>query len=390
MINRTDEPIRVGVVGANPAMSWAAAAHLPALAHLDEFTVTAVGTTKQATADAAAAAFGARHAFADAHELASHPDVDLVVVSVRPDGRAGVIRAALAAGKHVFCEWPLGTDSAEAAELAEAAVAAGVVHAIGLQGCHSPSARYVKDLIAEGRIGRIESASIIAPGDPWGGSRIPQALAWGTDPATGAGLLNIMAGHTLAVLEYLAGELTEVSAVVANLNDQVLVTETGARIPNRAPGQVALAGRLDSGAVASLTVHGGNSTSGPDGFLLRLAGTEGTITVTAAQPGMYVGWADWDIRMRSADDGATRDLPVPRRYRTIPDGVPGGPPANVAALYREIARAIADGTGAEPSFTTAARHHRLLDAIERASLTGIRQTTAAQGASADPTEAVLS
>jgi predicted dehydrogenase len=389
MSNRTPEPVRVGIVGANPVTSWAAAAHLPALAQLDEFTVTAVATTRQATADAAAAAAGARHAFADARELASHPDVDLVVVSVKPAGHAEVIRAALAAGKHVFCEWPLGTDSAEATGLAEAAAAVGVVHAIGLQGCHSPSARYVKDLIAQGRIGRVESASIIAPGDPWGGSRIPQALAWGTDPATGAGLLNIMAGHTLAVLEHLAGELTEVSAVVVNLNDQVLVAETGERIANRAPGQVAVAGRLDSGAVASLTVHGGNSTAGPDGFLLRLAGTEGTLTITPAQPGMYVGWADWKIRMRSAD-GTTLDLAVPRHYRTIPDGVPSGPPANVAALYREVGRAINGGGEAAPSFTTAVRYHMLLDALERASLTGTRQTTATPSAGSDLSEAVSS
>ena len=45
------ERIRVGIVGASP-QSWAAAAHLPALAHLDELTVTAVATTRQESARA--------------------------------------------------------------------------------------------------------------------------------------------------------------------------------------------------------------------------------------------------------------------------------------------------------------------------------------------------
>jgi predicted dehydrogenase len=58
--------------------------------------------------------------------------------------------------------------------------------------------------------------------------------------------------------------------------------------------------------------------------------------------------------------------------------VPAGPPANVAALYREIAQAIAEGREANPSFTTALHYHRLLEALARASLTGTRQTLTAQ------------
>ncbi|WP_433634190.1 Gfo/Idh/MocA family oxidoreductase [Nocardia sp. CA-120079] len=48
------------------------------------------------------------------------PEVDLVVVSVKASGHAAVIREALAAGKHVVSEWPLGVDADEAGELTEA------------------------------------------------------------------------------------------------------------------------------------------------------------------------------------------------------------------------------------------------------------------------------
>jgi len=48
-----------------------------------------------------------------------------------------------------------------------------------------------------------------AIGDPLGGSQIPQSLAWSTDPRRGTSLLTIMGGHTLAVLDHLAGEIAK-------------------------------------------------------------------------------------------------------------------------------------------------------------------------------------
>jgi predicted dehydrogenase len=369
------ERIRVGVVGASP-QSWAAAAHLPALAQLDEFTVTAVATTRQDSARKAADTFGIRHAFASAEELAFHSEVDLVVASVKVPAHAAVVGAALAAGKHVYAEWPLGADLAETGALAGAAAAAGVVHAVNLQAYHSPSARFVADLIAGGRIGAVESVSMTAAGDPLGGSRIPRSLAWSAEPEAGNNLLTVMAGHALAALERVAGPLADVSAVLANLHDRVMVAETGELIANHVPGQVALHGRLVSGALLSLSIHGG-SAAVPGGFVITITGTDGTLTITPADPGHYPGWARWRIRLRGTD-GAAANLPVPGRYRLIPAGVPAGPAVNIAALYREVAQAIIEGRAAHPGFDTAVHHHRTLAAIEEAAQTGVRQTLAPQ------------
>ncbi|HXL90063.1 MAG TPA: Gfo/Idh/MocA family oxidoreductase [Streptosporangiaceae bacterium] len=133
-----------------------------------------------------------------------------------------------------------------------------------------------------------------AIGDPLGGSQIPQSLAWSTDPRRGTSLLTIMGGHTLAVLDHLAGEIAKVSAVVANLHPEVIVTETGERAVNGAPGQIALAGRLASGGVISVTIQGGSSTAGPDEFFVRLAGTEGALMIRP-QSGAYLNWAPFDV-----------------------------------------------------------------------------------------------
>jgi len=178
--------IRVGIVGASP-QSWAAAAHLPALAHLDEFPVVAVATTRQDSARAAADMLGIGHAFASANELAAHPEVDLVVASVKVPAHAAVVRAALAAGKHVYAEWPLGVDLAEASALADAAAAAGVVHAVNLQAYHAPGARFVADLLADGRIGPVQRLVDVEPARAASGHRtLPEVfLPIGTLPLDG-------------------------------------------------------------------------------------------------------------------------------------------------------------------------------------------------------------
>jgi predicted dehydrogenase len=115
----------------------------------------------------------------------------------------------------------------------------------------------------------------------------------------------------------------------------------------------------------------------PGGFAITITGTDGTLTITPADPGHYPGWAEWRVRLRGTD-GAAADLPVPGRYRLIPAGVPAGPAANIAAVYREIAQAITEGRPAHPGFDTAVHHHRTLAAIERAAQTGVRQSLAPQ------------
>src|SRR5215472_10514032 len=130
--------IRVGIVGANPQRGFASVAHIPALQALPDFEIAAVCTSRQDSAEAAARHLGARLAFADCEKLAQHPDVDLVTVSVKVPDHYLPVMAAIEAGKHVYCEWPLGRDTAEAVRMRDAANARGIRHAVGLQGQMSP------------------------------------------------------------------------------------------------------------------------------------------------------------------------------------------------------------------------------------------------------------
>ena len=361
-------PIRVGVIGASPSRGWGTAAHLPALAALPEFQVTAVSTTRLDTARATAAAHGIPLAFADDAELVASPEVDAVAVTVKVPEHDQLVRAALAAGKHVFCEWPLGTGLAQATALAEQAQASGVRHIVGLQGFQAPGALFVRDLIERGDIGQPLTVAMLASGSP-AGRRTPQANLYTTDVAAGATVLTISTGHILATLARTVGEFAQLSGVVARVNTETTIIETGQTVPVTAPDQVLVAGQLDSGAVASLAVQGASPVS--PSFELRIVGTDAALVVRPATPG-GIHITEWAVQL-AKPDGSVTALPVPDRFSAVPAAVPAGPPRNVAALYRDFARAIAQHTRAAPDFAAAVRFHRLLETIQHSSDTGARQ-----------------
>jgi predicted dehydrogenase len=365
-------PLRVGIIGATPARGWGTLAHLPALAALPEFAVTAVATTRAETARATADAFGVPLAFDSAADLIASPDIDVVAVTVKVTQHEGLVRAALAQGKHVFCEWPLGTGLAQATALADLAAATGRQHVVGLQGYHSPGARYVAELIDQGYIGRLLAVSAVAVGRQ-GGGRIPAASAYAADRAAGATVLTITTAHLLATLGAAVGLPRAVSSLVAALRSAATVIETGATIPVTAPDQVVLAGELDGGAALSVAVQGG-ATPGAH-FEVRIVGTDATLLVRPDASGASIHVADWVIAGLRGSFPA-EDLPVPARLWPLPAGVPAGPPRHVALVYRELARAIAGDRPAEPSFATAVRYHELVDSIDRAAATGVRQKLA--------------
>src|SRR5262249_1412916 len=136
--------IRVGIVGVNPSRGFASIAHIPALQSLPDFD-SAVCTTRQDSAEAAARHYGVPRAFSDAAKLAEHPDGDLVTVSVKVPDHYLPVMTAIEAGKHVYCEWPLGRNTDEAVRMCDAANRRGVRHAVGLQGQVSPAINYTKD-----------------------------------------------------------------------------------------------------------------------------------------------------------------------------------------------------------------------------------------------------
>ncbi len=70
------------------------------------------------------------------------------------------IRAAIAAGKDVYCEWPLTPSKELSQELVELAKAQGLRHIVSLQRRLGPGYRYVRDLLRDGYIGELRSVRL--------------------------------------------------------------------------------------------------------------------------------------------------------------------------------------------------------------------------------------
>ena len=153
------DPIRIGVIGASPERGWARNTHLPALQALPEYDVVAVCTSRQQTAEQAAQLYGARLAFWDYHELVRHPEIDAVTIAVGVPWHRDVALAALAEGKHVYCEWPLAQTVEQGEEMAAAADRAGRKTLVGLQARFAPWLRYLKTMAEDGTLGRIFSVN---------------------------------------------------------------------------------------------------------------------------------------------------------------------------------------------------------------------------------------
>ncbi|MFF3646867.1 Gfo/Idh/MocA family protein [Streptomyces sp. NPDC002564] len=368
---RRDRPVRVGLVGLSARGGWASQAHVPALARLPGYELRALSASGDASARAAGTAYGVPLAFGSTAELVRSDDVDLVVVSVRVPLHREVILGALGAGKAVLSEWPLGNGLAEARELAAAADRAGVRTFAGLQARSAPGVRYVRDLVADGYVGEVLSTSLVASGRRWGPVFEPGG-AYLLDRANGGTMLTIPFGHTVDALALVLGEFTEVSATLATRRPVVHEEGTGRAAPMTVDDQIAVSGRLASGAVASVHFRAGLSR-GTD-FHWEINGTAGDLVVTAASG--HLQQAAPRVRGGRGPDTGLAELPVPDRYFDVPelDDLRGLPGYNVGAQY---ARVLADLTGGgthAPDFAHAARRQALLDAIERSAATGARVT----------------
>src|SRR5690349_1279914 len=80
-------PALSGLSAPRSRTGFASIAHIPALQELPDFEISAVCTTRQDSAEAAARHYGVPLAFCDAEKLAQHPDVDLVTMPAMPLAR---------------------------------------------------------------------------------------------------------------------------------------------------------------------------------------------------------------------------------------------------------------------------------------------------------------
>jgi predicted dehydrogenase len=364
----SDSKLGVGIIGVNPAWGWAATAHIPALRALPNYEIRALSATSPEAARAAGEAFEVGAVFSDHDELVAQADVDVVAVTVKVPHHRELVSAALAAGKAVYCEWPLGRDLADARAMAALAAEQGVRTIAGLQARQAPAIEFVLELLREGYVGEVLSTTMIGVSVP--GDIVIQPNVYMLDGTNGANLLTVAVGHSLDTLNHVLGEFADLSAVTSIRRPLITAEQTREQIVKTAVDQVAVIGTLTSGVTASIHVR--EAVAGGTGFLWEINGTDGTLRITAdaALPEIF------PLMVAGARGGGEpAELAVPaaltQKWPAL-TGLEGAPAFNVGRTYAAFAADIENGTHTVPDFADAVRRHELLAAIERSAASGER------------------
>src|SRR5438094_4636883 len=194
----------VGIIGVSPIRGWASTAHIPALRALPKYEIRALSAHNAESARAIGEAFGVSAVFSDHEQLVTQPDIDIVAVTVKVPHHRELVSAALAAGKAVYCEWPLGRDLDEGRAMAALAAEQGVRTVVGLQGRQAPAIEFVQELLGDGYLVEVLSTTMV--GLSIRGDVVSQPNAYMLDEANGANALTIAVGHSLDILSYVLGE----------------------------------------------------------------------------------------------------------------------------------------------------------------------------------------
>ncbi|MEV5569971.1 Gfo/Idh/MocA family oxidoreductase [Spirillospora sp. NPDC052269] len=221
-------PLRIGVLG---CADIAARQVLPALAHVPAATLTAVASRSIARAREFAARFGGSpvHGY---ERLLDRDDVDAVYVPLPAALHAEWTEQALHAGKHVLVEKPLTTGREQTARLAALARTLGLRLMENRMFTHHPQHTRVRELIANGAVGKLRSLNAALAFPP----RPPDDIRY--DPALGGGaLLDIGYYPVQAAMMLLPGSLTVAGAVLHH--DAGAGVDTGGDVLLRGEGDVA-------------------------------------------------------------------------------------------------------------------------------------------------------
>lgn len=210
------KPVRVAILGAS---GWMGKVHSMAFQTFPQFLGTADGTarivsvvvnTPAALPDLAVRAPGAR-VLTDWMDAVRDPEVDLIDICLPDNLHYPVAKAALLAGKHVYCEKPLADTAAEAKELADIARQKGLITRVGHAFPRNPVYDLAKEIITSGEIGEVRLFKGCQHVDMFGDPLAP--FMWRADGKLApTGIVGDTGTHVFSFMEFLVGRVTSLVA----------------------------------------------------------------------------------------------------------------------------------------------------------------------------------
>ena len=346
MTESSERRLRVGVLGAGRI---AQAAHLEACRKARNAELHAICDAAQDLLETVAAAHRPRATYTDYDAMLADPLLDAVIVAVADQFHVPMALRALAAGKHVLVEKPMGVDVAECERLAAAVAASGLVLQVGTMRRFDPGIAFAREFVGE-QLGellamrawycdsayRYEMTDALQP--PTESS--PAALRPAGDPKSDRRRYYLLGhgSHLVDLARFLCGEIVGVRAQLAEkfgaLSWFVSVQFAGGSI-----------GHLDLTVPVRMDWH--------EGF--HVYGEHGSVVARSFQP--------WYLRSSEVECFSDRD----RSYHR-PLGADGHTFRRQLEGFAEtiLGGVPQAGAGAEDGLATA----RVLAAIERSLTTG--------------------
>ncbi len=348
--------ISVGVVGTS---WWADSMYLPALANHPSASLTALCGRNYERAKILADRWQIEAVFVDHEVLIESGCVQALIVATSNEAHYPITMKALEAGLHVLCEKPLALTYAQAREMATLADQKGVKHMVPYTYRYMPTARYVKQLLDEGYLGRPYHLNMRY----YTGYGRTGDYKWRFNAKrAGSGAVGDIGSHFLYLAGWYFGEVTGVYAQLGWMVDRFPVDPEGEPYrPTEDTAIIMLTFANGALGVIHASTVAYEATAFGQTHGMEFHGSEGSLH----------SFTDWDTVQRVSGaregEGPVRELPIPdaiwgtaRRdtvhntYRDIFRGTD--------IMAREFITAIAEDTPLSPSFHDGAYVQRLIEA----------------------------
>lgn len=213
------------------------------------------------------AAYGFRRATADWQTLVKDPVVEAVVIASPQSTHRQIAEAALALGKPVLCEKPLGASLEDSRAMVAAAEASGTVNMVGFNYIRTPASQFARQLIADGAIGDITWFRGEHTEDFYAD---PEAPATWRTTGMANGTIGDLAPHMVNGALALVGPIAQVMADVETVHH----TRPGGAVTNDDHAQMMC--RFENGVMGNL-YFSRIATGRKMGYAYEISGTKGAI-----------------------------------------------------------------------------------------------------------------
>ena len=166
----------------------------------------------------------------DWHKVVEDENIDVVEICVPNNLHAEIAIAAARAGKTICCEKPLALNVSQAEEMVKAVEEAGVPNLVSFNYRRVPAVTLAKQLIDEGRLGKIFHYRANFLQDWTISANVPQGgmATWRLDiKAAGSGVTGDLLAHCIDTAMWQNGPITDVCAMTETFIKERMHTETG-------------------------------------------------------------------------------------------------------------------------------------------------------------------